>query len=985
MPVINHAGFLLEFKKRCKEVKNATVAERMVCDIAGASEAHRKTRVNPMDCLQLIEPYVNRIDAALNGWRTDARFTIAQGHCATLAGPLGKKLGTYNVVKDAFVEAPRRTLVGFFASLIVPLAAIWVRQAAMTARAVRIADAGALPVVHLGIHAAVRGVIYGNVASSPSEFRPYNAADVAAAAAKAAGVTPPVVEAIEESGAVARDQIAHHGGIPATAVGTAAVAAALVADPTLSAAIQGMIRATANSMMTEPPISFAVTPQVALAFTALGAGTMVKTGIGHRETFFRNNLETLCLRLLADWEDINRLFFPNVVLKKLVGIRTTGADFHKEGKQVLILTFKAHASPLVMVGFACFQKQKVVIQRRQLVKLVYKPSDIELDWRMVGDSEATQARLPHIWAAAPFNTHSLFCQINASLNAAAAPTAPVFPARGALAGVAAAPPATPLVNGVTPLALPVYQILPRNPGSGLAGGGAVALTTSYGYIEFLPYLPDCTDSVALTVPLDLANPAAWDYVTEAPGVPAGLFALRDFYRIMGWYAALGVILNFGDQHRENAIVHRKQPHLIDLEICFKHRANELKATMLEYHFDKLNPKDDKNVLLCYDGTMHHTMGAQAGAYMLMGFNESLIWIRAQHAIISGWLAGMGNVIVRYTPRPTDNFTKRVWELYAAMIADPVPAAPVDYARKPFLTWKADDLALFYFFNGRTYRGRPLFSLNEPANDWACYLNTDAPAYYRRLNSLDLLNARGVAVAVADPGGVAGLGYVPFIEPPQGITFRCETEIPAAAGPERVVVKAKVDNAPGQNLRIQLEDNVSGLLNQPMAAAVNVVGLIKSIVVTFATDGAGLNQPPTLAQLRHFLANTPVVSALVDAALRPAAAVGAGNVAAQGPLRFMLPNTGLAFPATGHFFDIDVEGDPANNPPLTPLVISQDRLTRIQNGTEAASDQVWTVIADMGQPLAVPRTLADVIVVFRQQIADLSHQYTDAQHIVPINF
>ncbi len=680
-----------------------------------------------------------------------------------------------------------------------------------------------------------------------------------------------------------------------------------------------------------------------------------------------------------------------MVLKKLVSIRTTGADFHKEGKQVLILTFKAHASNTRNVGFGPFKKQVVSIQRRQLVNLVYKPSDIELDYRIAGDSHAMMARLPAIAAAAPFNTHSLFCQINDSLNALVGPSAPVFGARPAIVGIAGPPGATPLVNGCTPLALPVYQILPRNPGS-LAGGPPVPITNSYGYIEFLTYLPECTDSANLTIPLDMANPPSWDYVTEGPGQPQGLFPLRNFYRILGWYAALGVILNFGDQHRENVIVHRREPHLIDLEICFKHRACDLKATMLEYHFDKLNPKDDKNVLLCHDGALRHTVGKQAGAYMLMGFNEALTWIRGHHAIISGWLGGLGNVIVRYTPRPTDVFTKRVWELYAAMIADPVPTAAAHYNRKTFTTWTADDLAHFFFFNGRTYRGRPLFALNVPVNDWACYLNTDAPAYYRRLNSLDLLNARGQVVPVVDPGGAAGLGFLEFGEPPAGATyvFRCETEI-VAPGADRLAVIASdnntVTNAKGQNLRIQLLDNTSGLVNQPITSVVNVAGLIRSIVVTFATDPAGNNQPPTLAQLHHYLSNTPALASLIRAEIRPAGAAGAAQAPAQGPLRFMLPNPGLAFPVAGRFFDMDVEGDPANNPPLTPLAISQDRLTQIQNATEAASNQLWCAQADMGRPLAVPKTLADVLNVFRQEITDLCHAYTDKPTvlIVSVNF
>ncbi len=284
MPVIDDPVFLAEFKKRCKDVKNITIQTYMVCDIDGASAADRETRAEPMDCLKLIEPYVNQIDTALTGWRTDARFTVAQGNCATLAGPLGKKSPAYNVVKNAFDVAPRRKLVGFFASLIVPFAAIWVRHSVVAARAGRVADAGANPLLGQPAHAAVRAAIYGNAMNPVPGFKRYHASGIASQAAISAGVTPAVEQAIDGSSAAARTAV-ETGTSPATASGDAAVAAALGVDPTLTVNIQAVIRATANAVMTEPPISYAVTPPVVTAFNLLPAATMVKTGIARARPF----------------------------------------------------------------------------------------------------------------------------------------------------------------------------------------------------------------------------------------------------------------------------------------------------------------------------------------------------------------------------------------------------------------------------------------------------------------------------------------------------------------------------------------------------------------------------------------------------------------------------------------------------------------------------------------------------------------------------
>ncbi len=88
---------------------------------------------------------------------------------------------------------------------------------------------------------------------------------------------------------------------------------------------------------------------------------------------FLKNIEEACRRIITDINAIKNLFkdvYPNLEFHELKEIKSTGSDFHKGGKQVLILSFKIKTDPA------------------KDFRLIYKPGDIEIDCRLVGMSSA---------------------------------------------------------------------------------------------------------------------------------------------------------------------------------------------------------------------------------------------------------------------------------------------------------------------------------------------------------------------------------------------------------------------------------------------------------------------------------------------------------------------------------------------------------------------------------------------------------------------
>lgn len=235
---------------------------------------------------------------------------------------------------------------------------------------------------------------------------------------------------------------------------------------------------------------------------------------------FRANIKEACERAYTDRTRIARLFidlYPGLTLNSLKTIKSTGSDFHKGGKQVLVLTFGT---------FWWWGR----IPWWSDLKVVYKPTDLEIDCLLVGNSNAVNA----VTAPAQFMVNSLVEIFNN--RAAANPPANFEP-------------------------LPTYRILPRFPTSNMPIGPAgLPIRAAYGYMEYLGY--DLTG-----IPIPYSNyylTGESDYLIyqrqdETQIVPR-------FYRQMGEWLALATMFAITDMHLENVRVTKYQPRLIDLEI-----------------------------------------------------------------------------------------------------------------------------------------------------------------------------------------------------------------------------------------------------------------------------------------------------------------------------------------------------------------------------------------------------------------------------------
>lgn len=233
-------------------------------------------------------------------------------------------------------------------------------------------------------------------------------------------------------------------------------------------------------------------------------------------TQFESNIIRCCERVVSDWPDLQAYFFSSIPpapntpqIVRLTRIDTTGSDFHKGGGQVLLLGFIDSANA----------------QRR----LVYKPTDIERDFRVVGNTAVLAATIgdnPKLTVV----TKKGVTRANLLNN------------QGGNQGRSLAEMVNELGQDQDPK-IPTYRILPVYPGSSLAAAdGGFPIRESYGYLEFLSY-------------------------GEADNRLDGEQATT-YYRSLGAAVAVCYAFQVTDLHQENLIVHQRMPHLIDLEMAY---------------------------------------------------------------------------------------------------------------------------------------------------------------------------------------------------------------------------------------------------------------------------------------------------------------------------------------------------------------------------------------------------------------------------------
>ena len=465
---------------------------------------------------------------------------------------------------------------------------------------------------------------------------------------------------------------------------------------------------------------------------------------------FTGNILQACLRVIAD-EDLLTNFYRDlyeddfyiVALKK---IKSTGSDFHKGGKQVLILTFDVvHTvdyGPPITHG-----------PKREELKVVYKPSDIEVDCLIAGNSAAVNRVVPN------FMAESLFEIYNKRLQTIKA-NDPNF----------------------TGEALTTYRFLPRHYISAYGGGAPQPIRDAYGYIQ---YLDNDLSGTAARV-FGYYPFGASDYLIFT--IQSKNAITKSFYRQEGALAALCSSFSLEDMHIQNVRVKDYLPYLIDLEISLTSIINNVGATKLlgasggitgvsissedgvwlvrdadlpgKAYLDRRYPGEyyQNRLWFAVKGRQKETI-AVSKRFLLQGFADGMNVLRAcqqnNPSDFNDWFARLNrlnHVIVRYLAYATPDFKKVRNNVFFGGKANAVLNTKLDTALRDFRTEEYNK-----FVQAGNNTADPNFVSLTQAVCGPDYLNLDIPVFYHRIGTTSILDSQGndvpipATVTIDDPG------------------------------------------------------------------------------------------------------------------------------------------------------------------------------------------------------------------------------------------
>ena len=432
---------------------------------------------------------------------------------------------------------------------------------------------------------------------------------------------------------------------------------------------------------------------------------------------FQDNVATATRRVVDDRDAIAELFSdlhrPWLRLGALTAIESTGSDFHKGGRQVLILTFTVALLFGILPDFT--------------LRLVYKPADLELDCLVAGNSVAVNNAIPG------FQQRSLVELFNAEV---------------------AAHPAVGLEQ------LPTYRILPRERTSTAAGPGLPRLRDAYGYIEYLPHVPKGMSWNALNA---YAN-GVHDYVIGPRMATAPVIAR--FYHQMGQLLAIALTFSLTDLHYENVRVRGYQPYLIDLEAALTKPIATIGTTSLfggtvggisswdgtkrvkwwdnavgRADLDSIDVRTyqcNRLVRLTRAGT--RDVVRVDPVYLDEGLRNGLAVLAALHgqAGMVTWFARAQNVLVRLLPLGTQNWDELLRNAYSN-------SQYLGAATPPVATTIADEVLAIVTDRHNRYPGLPAppeYLAIAGAQATADLNNFDIPVFYNRNGTADMLDSMG---------------------------------------------------------------------------------------------------------------------------------------------------------------------------------------------------------------------------------------------------
>jgi hypothetical protein len=446
---------------------------------------------------------------------------------------------------------------------------------------------------------------------------------------------------------------------------------------------------------------------------------------------FQRNVATAARRIVNDRTEIADLFsdlyYHGLTLNALTGMRSTGSDFHKGGMQVLVLTFKVAA----FFGYG----------RPSDLRLIYKPTDMELDCLVTGNSTAVNQAIPP-GPGGPFLANSLVELFN--LEAAANGPAGTEP-------------------------LPTYRILPRSQTSGMAGPG-VPVRQAYGYSEYLGFsLTGVTRGRFNYYPFGASDYVIFRGTRTAP-------VIARFYHQMGQLLAIASIFSLTDLHVENVRVRGYQPHLIDLEAALTMPVADIGATLLFLNamghiiggidgwqtnkvirrfnnavnvaaIAALNvPKINANRLVRYSATAKQVVAVDP-VLLAEGLDRGLTVLAALQgqANTIAWFARAQNVLVRLLPVATQE-----WLAVRRTVYDDLnQLAPLT----PLANAIGDEVLNVVTNEHNNYVAGPAPVAPPEYLAPACaqattdVTNFDIPVFYNRNGAVDMLDSTGAVIAM----------------------------------------------------------------------------------------------------------------------------------------------------------------------------------------------------------------------------------------------
>lgn len=429
------------------------------------------------------------------------------------------------------------------------------------------------------------------------------------------------------------------------------------------------------------------------------AGTLAAWALTTITRQFVDYIAEIIDHLDNDWDEIGAVFFPDWTLRQIETlIPATHHRTCKQGKSVFI---------------AVFQAGQIGSDKTSELRLVYKPSNLYIDYQIIGDTRRVRTALePLPDATRPLlKSHpqgSLFEVINGLIGAD-------FPT------------------------LPVYPILPKN---------IDQVTTAYGYAQYL-------GSGATTLAQEINSSAG----TKPPPWHSNCTTSRhedlsDYYRLLGWYVVISLNFGISDIHSGNLVVYKKKPYMVDLEISFRDGVDSIEDTGMEAimatpaQFPKAL---SDNIFYRTALVDRATNGTRAGHWLCRGMNEAMGLLAADpDEAISSWLQSphLANAVVRYLPDNIDTYLRQLEHFYLGencLKPAPPPSPSADYFVVNGLCSANSRVRDWY--DGTAINPMPNYSMSSPEHDWCDYLYGDIPVYYRRLKQMDLLNARGEIVSI----------------------------------------------------------------------------------------------------------------------------------------------------------------------------------------------------------------------------------------------